>query len=290
MIWLTCQEGLPLAAWRMRLNHLGECNLCSQGALETPEHSFFSCPSVSGVWEKVRRMRKLAMLPARIDSWWAALTGIYDPWGSVDHSTRPPTLATLVSLGGVAQSNTHRITTIPASTGAQVPPQKIDETLWEVLQCCLIWFLWCKKVAFDLWDGDFHIGVALFRAWQTTVQAGMGAWMDLTKYSSQQKSEQQMLREKAFLKTWSHGNLFCSIEKGLHWNLAPHRDFLPRDLANRYKQFRSGLTQPRPHDIEEDNNQIPSHLSWGISSPLSSPHAVNQSDSQRLNVVDKCII
>lgn len=73
--------------------------------------------------------------------------------------------------------------------GAQVPSSAIDETPWEILGSCLIWFIWCQKVAFDLRDRDFYIGIALFRAWQMTVQAGMGAWYEMTKYNIKGKSE-----------------------------------------------------------------------------------------------------
>jgi hypothetical protein len=45
--------------------------------------------------------------------------------------------------------------------------------------------------------------------------------------------------------TWTHGGIFCKNNTGrIRWQIVPHRDFLPRDLANRYKSFRAGLTQP----------------------------------------------
>lgn len=130
----------------MRMNDPGICNLCSLGALETPEHTFFSCPAVEGVWEKVRCIRALANLPTRITSWWEALTGIYDPPGQHGGATllRDPTPTCL--------SNDKAL------------PRTIDETPWEVLRCSLIWFLWCEKTTYDLRDGEFHVGVALFRA------------------------------------------------------------------------------------------------------------------------------
>lgn len=44
----------------------------------------------------------------------------------------------------------------------------------------LIWFLWCQKCTYDLRNEPFYIGIALYRAWQSTVQAGMGAWQTLS--------------------------------------------------------------------------------------------------------------
>lgn len=88
------------------------------------------------------------------------------------------------------------------SKGNQPPSTAVDETPWELLRCSLIWFLWCEKVEFDFGKGEFHVGVALFRAWQATVQAGMGAWQEMNKYSgTTQKSVNQLIKEEIFLRT-----------------------------------------------------------------------------------------
>ena len=108
----------------------------------------------------------------------------------------------------------------------------------------LIWNLWCQKCAFDLRDGEFQVGFALFRAWQMTVQAGMGAWQLLTQAKAGPKSRNQIEREAAFISTWSFGNIFCKTANGIHWQLVPHNEFLTRDMANRYSRFRP--PQPTP--------------------------------------------
>lgn len=47
--------------------------------------------------------------------------------------------------------------------------------------------------------------------------------------------------------------MFCTTEHGVRWQLVPHRDFLPRDLANRYKRIRAAQPQPvLPSEVEED--------------------------------------
>lgn len=93
------------------------------------------------------------------------------------------------------------------------------------------------------------------------MQSGMGAWRELTKYNSGQKSDSQHLKEAIFLSTWSEGEVFCSTSKGVQWNVVPHRDFLPRDLANRFRQFRSGLSQPRLSVSSQGGSPTPSHFS-----------------------------
>jgi hypothetical protein len=171
------------------------------------------------VWDKVRKVSELVGLPTRLLGWWEALSGIYDPLG------QPST------TGFYAQHN------------PTVDPTKIDETPWEILRLSLIWFLWYQKCEFDLRRGDFHVGIALSRAWQTIVQAGMGAWQELTKFNGEETSEKQKQKEESFIRTWSHGGIFCKTERGISWQIVPHRDFLTRNLANRYKSFRAGIHQ-----------------------------------------------
>jgi hypothetical protein len=90
MVWLTCQGGLPLAEWRMRLGHDGRCNLCQTGALETQEHTFMHCQSVQGVWEKVRTMRILGGWDPALGTWLQVLSGIDEQPGEA-HRPAPHT-------------------------------------------------------------------------------------------------------------------------------------------------------------------------------------------------------
>jgi hypothetical protein len=88
MVWLTCQGGLPLAEWRMRLGHDGHCILCQTSELETPEHTFFQCPSVQGIWEKVRTMRILGGWDPALGTWLQILSGIDEQPGEAHRA--PP--------------------------------------------------------------------------------------------------------------------------------------------------------------------------------------------------------
>lgn len=57
----------------------------------------------------------------------------------------------------------------------------------------------------------------------------------------------------------------------------PHTEFLPRDLANRYRSLRSGLTQPRPLSPSPPSNSNSSteSLAPSLSAPLSIEHLAN---------------
>ncbi|KAG0596058.1 hypothetical protein M758_UG220700 [Ceratodon purpureus] len=106
----------------------------------------------------------------------------------------------------------------------------------------LIWFLWCQKTSFDIHHEHFHVGVALFRASQLTIQSGMGAWKHLTCHrKGGGKSKKQQAREDAFLLTWGRGNLFCKVEGRPKWQPVPHHLFLPKDICNKYNEFRANL-------------------------------------------------
>jgi hypothetical protein len=168
-------------------------------------------------------MREIVGLPPRLQNWWEILSGVYDPPGQPGQAvTYPP------------QSS------FPVNNTQMGNP--IDERPWEILRACLLWFLWCQKCEFDLRNGDFHIRVALYLAWQQTIQIGMGQWYELTKYNGdREKSNKQQQKEEEFLVTWSYGGVFCSTDRDIRWHIAPHREFLSRDLANRYRSFRLGL-------------------------------------------------
>lgn len=96
------------------------------------------------VEEKVRRMREKEKLPTSISSWWKALIDNNDPPGKRGQTTFYKKI-----ILGLAE-------------GTQTVLSDIDETPWEILRSCLIWFIKCQKVAFDLRDEEFHIGVTLF--------------------------------------------------------------------------------------------------------------------------------
>lgn len=126
--------------------------------------------------------------------------------------------------------------------------------------------------------------MALFRAWQTTVQSGMGAWQEMTKYNgANPKSKRQLQKEEAFLNTWSFGNLFCSRRKGVSWNLVPHPEFLSKNLANRYKRFREEQPRPCSPAAEPEASQSSPVFSQatGTALPVSSPQSEEERNIQR---------
>lgn len=155
MIWLTIAGGIPVGEWRRKIGHSGLCNLCDKGVIQTPKHAFFECEAVSPVWTKIRELTSVVRGAPKIETWEQAL------YGNLGHPRFTNTKDILW------ESGTHC---------------KISETtLWDTLRMATIWFLWCQYVQYDLKQGDFHIGVVLFRAWQTTTQIGMAAWRQLQK-------------------------------------------------------------------------------------------------------------
>lgn len=53
----------------------------------TKKHTFYECPSMARVEEKVRRMREKEKLPTSISSWWKALIDNNDPPGKRGQTT-----------------------------------------------------------------------------------------------------------------------------------------------------------------------------------------------------------
>lgn len=212
MVWLTCNEGLPLAEWRKRIGMPcdGLCNLCRDNLLETPEHSFMTCKASKQAWTQFRLLRQAADLPGAFDSWLEILSGL-----------RPPST--------------------PVQQDDSIPEDKSEvkmtiEKPWDILRLSIIWCIWCSKCAHDLRDQEFHLGTTLFRAWQLTVQAGMGAYRAMIRYMKPPLSERSQAKIANFTKVWTHGQIFCRNERGLKWQMAPHPIFLSRDLANSLRQ------------------------------------------------------
>jgi hypothetical protein len=88
------------------------------------------------------------------------------------------------------------------------------KTPWDIFRFSLIWFIWCQKCEYDLREGQFHVGVALFRAWQTTIQVGMATWKELHKQIRFVKTLDNLICE--FKQVWTQGNLLCKDNEGLH--------------------------------------------------------------------------
>ncbi|KAG0573469.1 hypothetical protein KC19_VG181100 [Ceratodon purpureus] len=150
---------------------------------------------------------------------------------------------------------------VAAEASADSVPARIDniKTPWNILRVSLVWCLWCQKCGHDLRGGNFHIGVALFRAWQLTIQSGMGAWRELQNHISEPKTRRQMEKEAAFIKIWTHKGVFCKSDGRLKWQMAPHHQFLPKDLANLYRSFRGGTVRC-DSGTDSSGNLLPSQV------------------------------
>lgn len=61
-----------------------------------------------------------------------------------------------------------------------------QRTLWDVLRMAT---MWCHYVQYDLKQGDFHVGVVLFTAWQTTTQVEMATWRQLQKFKKKRNPQ-----------------------------------------------------------------------------------------------------
>lgn len=204
----------------------GKCNLCMEGHLESPEHAFMTCPATRQAWTQFNLLRQEADLPRRFTTWIELLTGL-----NSDDATSTPQQAD------------------------PIPEEETDikmtvEMPWDILRLSIIWCLWCSKCAHNLRDQEFHLGVSLFRAWQLTVQAWLGAYKAMVRHMKPPLSDRAQAKIAKFTKVWTHGQIFCKNEGGLKWQMAPHPSFLSRDLAN---SLRRCPTIP-PDDDSQDTH------------------------------------
>ncbi|KAG0597473.1 hypothetical protein M758_UG341900 [Ceratodon purpureus] len=251
MIWLTCQGGLPLAQWRKRLGSDGICNLCHTRGLETLCHTFSSCISVREVWTRYWELREKAGMPSILMSWFEILTRLDKPLGQPNQIPPAP----------IPDAGNYYTDTVGKP--------------WDILRVCIIWSIWCVKCGHDLRDKKFHLDLAIFKAWQLTVQSVMGAWRELLKYAKHPKSEKQRGRENHFKTIWSNGGVFLKLKGDkLHWKIVPNMHFLPKNLANKLRNL------PRPIDEESSGgDQMLSNSGDTSFTPLSQDLSASSSDA-----------
>lgn len=252
IVWLTIADGLPLGAWRVRIGHSGICPLCTSRVLQTNEHGLFSCPAVIIAWQRLRRIRSKAGLQPGLMTWEEVL---YGDLGTPNTPGR-----------GVQDTDTLWDAGQPCSINVSTP--------WNIIRHALLWYIWCQHCEHDMRDGAFHIGIALFRAWQVTVQVGMGAWRELQKNRRKRNPEKHSAMEQLFLLIWCQANLFCSNQAGKpQWNPAPNHEFLPREFARRYTSARVQnqhlFTQPtqidsQSHSDRSEDFRPPSPGAWAM--------------------------
>ena len=243
MVWLTIAEGLHLGDWRRRIGHSGICPLCNGNQLQTAEHGLFYCSAVRVAWEKLRHLLSLAGSPIPLVSWHDAL------YGELGRPrARGPGLGSLNPDDDISWD-----TGSPCSINRNTP--------WHIIRCTLLWYIWCQHCSHDLQDGSFHIGVALYKSWQCTVQVGMAAWRQLQKFKKKRDPSKHAEMEASFTAIWCQADLFCSdVGSKPKWHPTPHREFLPRALANRYSSARIDRTVPAQDDTttsEEDSLDLP---------------------------------
>lgn len=108
-----------------------------------------------------------------------------------------------------------------------------------------IWYLWCQYIQYDLKQGDFHVGVVLFRSWQTTTQIGMAAWRQLQKFRNKRNPRKHAKMEETLLNLRSQGNLFC-ISRGRKpiWKIILQHSFLPREVATKLRSCKVPVRTP----------------------------------------------
>jgi hypothetical protein len=153
-----------------------------------------------------------------------------------------------------------------------------SDTPWNIIKHALIWYTWCQHCEHDLQDGIFHIGIALYKSWQVTVQVGMSVWTELQRFRSKRSLKKHSEMERILLDIWCQGGLFCSNDGGKpQWKPAPHLSYLTQDYSNRYASTRihrqdnpaqnMGYQSPPHSNSLPDSNPLrpPSPGQWAMS-------------------------
>lgn len=153
-------------------------------------------------------------------------------------------------------------------------------TLWDTFRMAIIWFLWCQYVQYDLKEGNFHVGIILFKAWQTTAQIGMAAWRQLLKFKRKRNPQKHAEMERTLLLIWGQGNIFCSPQGRIPiWRPIPRHSFLPRELATKLRSTRVRVRVPGlPGYISQPSGSSSNEQSTSTQEGVSSRNLAQQTE------------
>jgi hypothetical protein len=99
-----------------------------------------------------------------------------------------------------------------------------------ILRSSLLWFIWCQKCKHDCKEGHFHLGITLFRFWQTTIQTCMAAWKELHRFKRSDRKQEELVAN--LKKLWTQGGLLCRDSSRLQWQIVSNNYYLPGHMAN----------------------------------------------------------
>lgn len=189
--------------------------------MQTAEHGLFTCEAVRPAWETLQDLLKRSHYNMPLFNWHNVLYG---------NLGRPQARGP-----GPGMIDLEEDITWDAWTSCSIN----SGTPWLVIRYALLWYLWCQHYEHDLCEGVFHIGVALYKARQCTVQVGMAAWRQLQRFRKKCDPSKHADMESAFITIWCQRSILCVNKGGKpSWIPTLHHDFLTRDFANHFALIR----------------------------------------------------
>lgn len=169
MNWLLVTGRLPIEEWREKAGWDGHFKMCGHPS-KSRNDALYSCPIVSETWNRFGALRSELSTPGGYSTWQEILYGKSKPPGS---------------------------SSIGSSFAWDVANKIIvsDNTTWELLRACLLWFIWVEKCNQELNGTTFSLGKALFYVWKTMVQIAMEVWSEQHRHK---RSEER--HERLFMK------------------------------------------------------------------------------------------
>lgn len=119
--------------------------------------------------------------------------------------------------------------------------------------CLILWQIWYQKIGHKLHNDRFHIGIALLKAYHTTIKAKIEAWANIRRHK---RSGKKNKKNKKIGKTLYEG---LDIGWGLCnrlWETRVERGsiggFLPKEPAT----FEHQPIHVMRHDEENDEEEV----------------------------------
>lgn len=231
-LWLIINKGLPTGSWRGKLGMPSECQVCAERPIETTEHCFQTCEEVRRAWELFRQLRLKANLTREPGNWEETLMG-------------------------KALSTTRQHYAEEAPWGAEKAFSINSNTPWDLLRTNILWNIWVQRCRHNFTNEIFSLSSALYTAWQNTIQIGMAAWFEVTKFRHVRGQQKQNQLEETFTNIWTAGEIFSTKrQNSMVWKFTPDDTFLPKGMA-REAMLRRELRRRRNQQSGPQDSGLP---------------------------------
>jgi len=179
---------------------LPTCKVCTEEALESPQHYLLVCPLAKRAWE--------------------AFYYVWQKWGARPMASLSPGH----SPCWVKPSSKEKMP-LPGVQGHHVRGFSYIKQLLDILPSFILYFLWSERCR-KHFNNQYSSRKILQLAWVATVEVGMATWKAINSLHSTREPSIQARIDHAFRAEWCHLSIFGDDCNTIVWHFLPPLYFL----------------------------------------------------------------